>query len=137
MPLRPLAGRGAFTYWSKIWAMARLLTFFMILALVMTQGSSMAAAVCRHQSLQEHIAARESHDRKAAAVSLAEEEAAAVASKKASQSDDPSSHWPAELLPAETKGAQPRAVEPLRLRPAGHAALPSESISPLLRPPSA
>jgi hypothetical protein len=117
--------------------MARLLTFFMILALVMTQGSAMAAALCRHQSIHEHIAARESHDRKIAAVSLAEESAAAVASKKASQSADTSVHWPAEMLPAGIATEPFRAVERIRVRPADQAALPSATLPPLLKPPSA
>jgi hypothetical protein len=117
--------------------MARLLSLFMMLALVMTQGTAMASAVCRHQGVQEHILARESHDARVAAVALGEEEAADTASKKASQSADSPSHWPAELLPAEPEAAPLRIVEPLRLRPALHAALASATILPLLKPPSA
>jgi guanyl-specific ribonuclease Sa len=117
--------------------MARLLSLFMMLALVMTQGTSMASALCRHQSAQEHILARQSHDAKIAAVAIGEEEAAATASKKASQSVDSSSHWPAEILPAEAETPPLRIAEPLRLRPELHAALASATILPLLKPPSA
>lgn len=117
--------------------MARLLSLFMMLALVTTQGTAMASALCRHQSAQEHILARQSHDAKIAAVAIGEEEAAATASKKASQSADSSSHWPAEMLPVEHEAPMLRIFEPLRLRPGVYAALASATILPLLKPPSA
>ncbi|MEA3037365.1 MAG: hypothetical protein QOH04_3167 [Sphingomonadales bacterium] len=117
--------------------MARLLSLFMMLALVMTQGTAMASALCRHQSAQAHILARESHDARIAAVAIGEEEAAATASKKASQSADSLSHWPAEMLPAAPEAPPLRIVEPLRLRPGLDAALGSATVLPLLKPPSA
>lgn len=117
--------------------MTRLLSLLMILALVMTQGTSMAQAVCRHASAQEHVQARQSHDAGIAAVSIREDAAAAEASKKASQSADTSGHWPAQMLPPVAEQPPVRAAEPLRLRPAPAAALASASIPPLLEPPSA
>jgi hypothetical protein len=116
--------------------MARLLTFLMILALVMTQGTAMAAALCRHQNAQEHVLARQSKDAETAAVSIREDAASAAAAKKASQSADAGS-WPAELLPAELQAVPAPALERLRLRPAEQAALPSATVLPLLKPPSA
>lgn len=117
--------------------MARLLSFLMMLTLAMTQGSSMAAAVCRHQNAQEHILARQSSDVKVAAVSLHEEAAAAVASKKAPQAPGGASHWPAELIPPSTGSFPLRVVERVRLRPSVQAGLPSATVAPLLKPPSA
>jgi hypothetical protein len=117
--------------------MARFLALFMILALLIGQGSSVAAAICHHQNAAEHIAARQSSDARIAAVSLGEEAAAAVASKKGSQSAGASVHWPAEMLPATAADAPFRAIEPIRFRPAVHAPLKSASVRPLLEPPSA
>jgi hypothetical protein len=117
--------------------MARLLTLFMILCLVVTQGSSMAAAVCRHQSVREHVLARQSGNRQVAAVSLREEAAAAVASKKASPSADALGHVQAELLPSAIEAAPPSRSKTVPPRPARQAALASTTIIPLLKPPSA
>ncbi|MEA3061602.1 MAG: hypothetical protein QOJ94_1383 [Sphingomonadales bacterium] len=117
--------------------MTRLLSLLMIVALVTTQGTAMASALCRHPSAQAHILARQSHDARIAAIALGEEEAAATASKKASQSADSPSHWPAELLPATPETPPRRMVEPVRLRPGLHTALASATILPLLKPPSA
>ncbi len=117
--------------------MARLLTLFMIFALVMTQGLSMAAALCRQENVQEHILARQNSDPKIAAVSLKEEAAASAATKKAPGSTDPSSLWPAKMLPADGVPAPLRFAEHLPLRPVHQAALPSVPVPPLLKPPSA
>ena len=116
---------------------ARLLRLFMIVALVGTQGTVMAQAVCRHQNAHEHMLALASLDAKVASVSIREDAAAATAAKKASQSADASSHWPAEMLPAEPKAPQLPLLERARLRPGGQSALSSASILPLLKPPSA
>lgn len=117
--------------------MARLLTFLMILALVVTQGSAIAAAACRHQNVQEHVLARQSPDLKIAAVSLREDAAADAAAKKASSRGDSSANWPAELLPAGIATSEPARAERLRLRPREHSALASTLVAPLLEPPSA
>ncbi len=117
--------------------MTRFLTLFMILALLIGQGSSVAAAICHHQNAAEHVAARQSDDARIAAVSLGEEAAAAVASKKGSQSAGASIHWPAEMLPATANAAPFRRLEPIRFQPARHAPLKSATLRPLLEPPSA
>ncbi|MBV8685856.1 MAG: hypothetical protein JOZ90_00110 [Alphaproteobacteria bacterium] len=116
--------------------MARLLTFLLILALATTQGVSLANAVCRHQNLREHVLARQSPDRKVAALSLREDAAAADASKKASGSRAASTHWPAELLPARVELPAPASGERLRPPVANEAAWPSAAIPPPLKPPS-
>jgi hypothetical protein len=116
--------------------MARLLMFLMILTVVTTQGLSAAAAVCRHDTAREHVQARQSKDAEIASVSL-REDAAASASTKATGSGEPLSVWPAKLLPAESPAPPLRSAERLPVRPARQAALPSLSVPPLLKPPSA
>lgn len=117
--------------------MARLLTFFMIFALVTIQGLSMAAALCRHENAQEHILARQNEDPKIAAVSLGEEAAASAATEKASGTADPSSLWPAKMLPADAVPAPLLFADRPRPRPLHQAAIPSVPVPPLLKPPSA
>lgn len=117
--------------------MARLLSLFMIFALVLTQGSSMAAAVCRHQNAHEHLMARQSQDAKVAAVSLGEEAAAAAVVKKASHSSDASGHWPAEMLPPRSEAVPLPSRERIVFQPPRQARLLSANIAPLLKPPSA
>ncbi len=117
--------------------MARFLALLMIFAIVIGQGSSVAAAICHHQSLAEHIAARHSSDRHVAAVSLREEAAASVASKKGSQSASASIQWPAEMLPASVDTEPFRPLEPIRFPPSVEPRLKSASAPPLLEPPSA
>lgn len=117
--------------------MARFLAFLMIFAVVVAHGSSVAAAICQHQSVADHVAARQSSDRKIAAVSLHEESAAATVSKKGSQSAGASVHWPADMLPANSVAEPYRALEPVRFEPAIEIRLESSPVRPLLEPPLA
>ena len=116
--------------------MARFLAFLMIFAVTIAHGSSVTAAICHHQNFGEHVAARQSLDRKVAAVAL-HEDAAAAASKKGSKSASASVHWPAEMLPANAAAELFRTFEPIRFHPAAQPALRSELVPPLLEPPSA
>ncbi|MFL6857060.1 MAG: hypothetical protein ACJ8EB_04025 [Allosphingosinicella sp.] len=116
--------------------MARLLSLLMIFALVTSQGTAMASALCRHGSAEGHAVALNSADAKVASVAIGEEAAAAGAAKKAQQSADGSVHWPAQLLPAEADAPPARVAERLRFHPGRHAALASASIPPLQKPPS-
>ena len=116
--------------------MARILAFLMIFAVVIAHGSSVAAAICQHQSFGEHVAARQSRDHKIAAVSLREDAAAAAASKQGSQSASSTIHWPTEMLPASVNAEPFRALERVRFQPAVQPALKSASVRPLLEPPS-
>src|SRR5206468_9905905 len=50
-----------------------LFTLFMLVALVLAQGNSLANSICRHSSVQAHEAARQSLDSRKAAVAFAEE----------------------------------------------------------------
>ena len=117
--------------------MARFLAFLMIFTLVIGNGTSVAAAICHHQSLAEHVAARQGSDHGAASVSLREEAAADFVAKKGSQSSGASVHWPAEMLPASLDSEPFRTIEPLIYPSRAQAALKSASPRPLLEPPSA
>lgn len=118
-------------------AMSRLLTLIMIFALVMGHGSSVAAAICRHQSGGEHIAARQSHDAKISVIALGEEAAAAVNSKKSAPADGGSVSWPADMLPAPKFRAPFSLTDPVGPKPADAKVLIGTSVPPLLEPPTA
>lgn len=75
-----------------------LVTFFLLAAFVLTQGTSVAASICHHGSLQNHIAARQSHDSHKAFGAFAEEAAGAVAAKKGATSHGTSTPAPPDLL---------------------------------------
>jgi len=117
--------------------MGRFLTLMMIVILLLTHGSSVAAAICRHQSAGEHIAARQSHDAKISVAALSEETAGSVASKKGAPADGGSVSWPADMLPAPKFGAPFRLTEAVELQPAGAKVLIGTSVLPLLEPPTA
>jgi hypothetical protein len=117
--------------------MARFLAFLMIFVVVTAHGSAVAAAICHHQNIAEHIAARQSRDHKVAADSLREEAGADFASKKGSQGASASVQWPAEMLPASAHVEPFRVLEPIQFQPAVQLALKSASVRPLLEPPSA
>jgi hypothetical protein len=117
--------------------MARLLTLLMILAVVTTQGMAMASALCRHDSAQEHVLARQSTDARIASISIGEESAARSLDDKASGSADSSAAWPAKMLPADSAAQPLRIAERSPLRPSRQHSLPSLSVLPLLEPPAA
>lgn len=108
----------------------------MLLALVVGQGSSLAAAICRHQSLGAHVAAREGTDRKAAAAALTEETAASVAGKKGALGGAGVAAGPVLILPPQSFTLPPRVAEPIRVRIADSPPLAGTSVRPLLQPPS-
>lgn len=78
--------------------MRTLVTLFLLAAFVLTQGTSVAASICHHGSLQNHIAARQSHDSHKAFGAFAEEAAGAVASKKGAASHGTSTPAPPDML---------------------------------------
>jgi hypothetical protein len=75
-----------------------LVTLFLLAVFVLTQGTSLAASICHHGSMQGHMAARESHDSRKAFAAFAEEAAGSVASKKGSASHGTSTPAPPDLL---------------------------------------
>ena len=117
--------------------MSRLLTAIMILVLVLAHGSSVAAAICRHQDGVAHAAALQSEDAGISAAAYGEETAGKSASGKGVPADSGPVHSPSDMLP--TPGLRPpfRSSEPARLSPAEAPVLVGASIRPLLEPPSA
>src|SRR3954470_24659950 len=82
-----------------------LFTLLMLAALVLTQGTSLATSICRHASIQDHIAALQSLDPRKAAVAFAEETADAASAKKASGSSAESGPVLVALLPSSPDAA--------------------------------
>lgn len=117
--------------------MSRLLTLIMIVVMVTAHGSSVAAAICRHDNGAQHIAALQSDDAGIAAVASGEEDAAKMGSGKGSLADGGSVAWPSDMLPATGLLAPFRAAEPVERSPAEAPVLAGTSIRPLLEPPAA
>ena len=117
--------------------MSRLLTLMIIVVLVIAHGSSVAAAICRHDSGAQHVAALQSDDAGISAVASGEEDAAKTGSGKGSLADGGSVAWASDMLPAPGLLAPFRAAEPVERSPAEAPVLAGTSIPPLLEPPAA
>jgi hypothetical protein len=117
--------------------MSRLLTLMMILMLVLAHGSSVAAAICRHQDSVEHVAALQSGDAGISAAAHGEETAGKATSKKGAPADSGSVSLASDLLPAPGLPVPFRANEVAELSPAYAPTLVGASLRPLLEPPSA
>jgi hypothetical protein len=114
-----------------------LFTLFMLAALVCAQGTSLATSICRHGSLQAHVAALQSHDTRKAAVAYAEDTADAAAAKKGSVSDAGSGPLLVALLPPSAPGATLSLRESLSPRATDRPPLVGISLRPPLPPPLA
>lgn len=117
--------------------MRRFLTLLLVFTMVFANGSAFAGAVCRHQSLAEHVAARVSNDVQVSGAALNEEAAASLASKKAALADAGAFVWVGHL----TRGPEltipfnaASAVDPVMSL---FTPLHGRSLQPLLQPPSA
>jgi len=117
--------------------MSRLLTSMMIFVLVLAHGSSVAAAICRHQDGVEHVAALQSEDAGISAAAYGEEAAGKSASGKGVPADAGSVTSPSDMLPTLGLQAPFRASEPAERSPADAPVLVGASVRPLLEPPSA
>ena len=117
--------------------MGRLLTLLMIVILVIAHGSSVAAAVCRHESRLDHVAALRSADASVSAAAVSEEAAGKVASKKGAVADPGPVVWASDMLPMPGLKAPFRASEPVERHPAAGPILVGATLLPLLEPPSA
>ncbi|HEX8621660.1 MAG TPA: hypothetical protein VF718_06780 [Allosphingosinicella sp.] len=117
--------------------MSRLLTLMMILVLVMAHGSSVAAAICRHQDGVEHAFALRSDDAGVSAAAYSEESAAKAGLRKGAPVDSGAAASPADLLPAPELPVPFRAKEAAERTPADAPRLAGVSMCPLLEPPSA
>ena len=117
--------------------MSRLLTLMMILVLVLAHGSSVAAAICRHQDGVEHVAALQSEDAGISAAAYGEESAAKSGFRKGAPADSGSVSWPSDMLPTPELAPPFRTREKVERSPADAPRLTGASIRPLLEPPSA
>ena len=117
--------------------MSRLLTLMMILVLVLAHGSSVAAAICRHQDGVEHVAALRSEDAGISAAAKGEETAGKAASKKGAPADSGSISWASDMLPVPGLPFPSQADEATERNPADVPILVGASLRPLLEPPSA
>ena len=113
----------------KLWV-----TLLMIVALMVGNASAAAEAICRHQSPLDHAAARQSGDRKIAAVALTEDAAAAASAKK-SAVPSASGSILADLLPPAALITPLQLAEPLRRQFPDGRVLEGTSLPPLLQPP--
>src|SRR5687768_2253219 len=93
--------------------MSRLLTLMMIFMLVLAHGSSVAAAICRHQDGVEHVAALNSGDAGISAAAFNEESAGKAASKKGAPVDSGSVSFASDMLPAPGLPVPLRAEGPM------------------------
>lgn len=116
--------------------MSRLLTLLMILMLVLTHGTSVAAAICRHQNGFEHAAALQSRDAGISAAAHSEETARNAASNKGAPLDSSSVSLASDMLPAPALPVPFRAREPVERNFADAARLVGALVLPLLEPPS-
>jgi hypothetical protein len=117
--------------------MSRLLTLMMIFVLVVAHGSSVAAAICRHQDGVAHVAALESRDAGISAVAQNEESAAKAGTKKGAPAGSLSISWASDMLPASGLAIPFRVSEAAQRSPAEAPVLLGASVRPLLEPPSA
>ncbi|MEA3010668.1 MAG: hypothetical protein QOJ91_2360 [Sphingomonadales bacterium] len=117
--------------------MSRVLTLLMILMLVLTHGTSLSAAICRHQNGFEHAAALQSRDTGISAAAHGEETARKAAANKAAPLDSGSVSLASDMLPPAGLPVPFRASERIE-RNLADAAMPvGASVLPLLEPPSA
>jgi hypothetical protein len=109
----------------------------MVVILVVANGSSAAGAICRHESLAMHAAARKSPDARVAGVALSEEAADLAASKKGALADAGAIAWVADLSPGPRLTIPFGPSRPLDPDMALATSLAGRSLAPLLQPPAA
>jgi hypothetical protein len=117
--------------------MRRVLSLMLIAVLVVANGTAVAGAICRHESMAMHSAARQSADLRVADLALGEETAGSVASQKGAPAYAGAIAWVADLVPGPhwTAPFDPaRALEP---EPAPVRPLAGRSLAPPLKPPAA
>jgi hypothetical protein len=117
--------------------MSRLLTLMMIFVLVLAHGSSVAAAICRHQDGVAHVAALQSEDAGISAAAQGEETAGKAASRKGTPADAGSVSWASDMLPTPGLPILFRTNEAAERSPADVPILIGAPVRPLLEPPSA
>ncbi len=118
-------------------SMRRFLTLLLVFTLVIANGPAFAGAICRHESLAEHSAARISKDARISGVALGEEAADSIAWKRGALANAVAIAWVADLsrgpqLTVPFGVTRPVDPETATVRP-----LVGRSPAPLLQPPSA
>ena len=109
----------------------------LVFTLVFANGSAFAGAVCRHQSLAEHVAAKMSNDVRISGAALDEEAADSVASKKAALTYAGALVWVGHLARGPELVIPFGAVTPIDPFMGVVTPLLGRSLPPLLKPPSA
>lgn len=117
--------------------MSRLLSLLAMFALVLTNGTAIATAMCGHTDAQAHAAALQSTDARVASAAMTEDAASSTASKQATPADGAAVQLAGFLLPSNPVLPTPGSSGALDRRPADAAKLASRAISPLLQPPLA
>lgn len=118
--------------------MHRFLVGLLMTALLLAQGISVPAAMCRHGSVREHAAALASRNGAISAAAIAEDAAASVVDKKGALSVANSLYSAVADLPrVEMLADQPQIVRDHHWHGTGSPPLEGEATAPLLRPPSA
>lgn len=117
--------------------MRRILTLLLLLVLVATNGTAVAAVLCQHQDAQAHQAALASDDAAVSADAEDEENAAKSAGKKASASDASASLLGGYMLPPDSPAFALRDSDEAQRAIADYSGPPGLEVPPLLRPPLA
>jgi len=109
----------------------------MLIVLVAAHSTSFAAAICHHQSVAAHDAARQSDDAGISGVAFREEAADSVASKKGALADAGGIGWVADLSSGPGLAIPFDLTRPLDPDLALVTTLVGRSLAPLLEPPAA
>jgi hypothetical protein len=117
--------------------MRRFLTLLLVFTLVVANGSAVAGAICRHESLADHVAARISRDARISGVAFSEEAADSVASKKGALAGAGAIAWVAHLSGGPQLTIPFGITRPVDPETAPVRPLVGRSLAPLLQPPSA
>ncbi len=116
---------------------ARLLSLLMMLALALTNSSTVAAVLCQHADARAHAYALQSTDADTVAAALDEEAAVAAAGKKATLADAGTVHLAGFPMPVGPALTPPQRLDRADTPPDDPQRLATRSISPLLQPPLA
>jgi hypothetical protein len=109
----------------------------MAVILIAANGTAVAGAVCRHESMANHSAAKQSHDSGISSVAFSEEAADRAASRKGALADAGAVAWVADLSPAPRLAVPHDPSRPLEHELARARPLAGRSLAPLLEPPAA
>jgi hypothetical protein len=107
----------------------------MMFALVLTNGASVAAAVCQHADARAHSSALYSGVEGVARQARNEETAAKRIAQKGTLADAAAVQLAGFMLPVEPRLSPPEASDDMGSRPLDEAKMATRELSPLLEPP--